>query len=49
MFIFSQREQGINIKHTLVHLKASLMLPKTFGAKGYETRIKVVMHFKRKE
>ena len=31
MFIFSQREQGINVKHTLVVLKASLMLPNSFG------------------
>jgi hypothetical protein len=33
MFIFSQREHGINVKHTLVRLKAFLMLPNTFGAK----------------
>ncbi len=43
MFIFSQREQGINAKHTLICLKASLMLPNTFGAKGYKARIKVLM------
>jgi hypothetical protein len=48
MIIFSQREQGINVKHTLVRLKASLMLPNTFGAKGYKAHIKVVMCFMRK-
>jgi hypothetical protein len=48
MFIFFQREQGINVKHTLVCPKASLMLPNTFGAKGYKAHIKVVMRFMRK-
>jgi hypothetical protein len=48
MFIFSQCKQGINVKHTLVHLKASLLLPNTFGTKGYESCLKVVMHFTRK-
>jgi hypothetical protein len=45
MFIFSQREQGINIKHTPICLKASLLLLNTFSAKGYETCLKVVMRF----
>jgi hypothetical protein len=48
MFIFSQCKQGINVKHTLVHLKAYLLLPNTFGAKGYEAGLKVVMRFMRK-
>jgi hypothetical protein len=43
MFTFSQRKQGINAKHTLVRLKASLMLPNTFGAKGYKAHIKVLI------
>jgi hypothetical protein len=45
---FSQREQGINVKHTLVCLKASLLLPNMFGAKVYEARLKAIMHFMRK-
>jgi hypothetical protein len=45
MFIFSQREQGINVKHTLICLKASLLLPNLFGAKGYEAHLKVIMCF----
>ncbi len=48
MFIFSQYEQGINVKHTLVRLKASLMLPNAFGTKDYKARIIVVMPFLRK-
>ncbi len=48
MFIFSHRKQGINIKHTLVHLKASLLLSNTFGAKDYEAHLKVVMRIMRK-
>jgi hypothetical protein len=48
MFIFSQHEQGINVKHTLVRLKASLLLPNTFSAKSYEAHLKVVMRFMRK-
>jgi hypothetical protein len=48
MFIFSQRKQGINVKHTLVRLTASLLLLNMFGAKGYEAHLKVVMRFMRK-
>jgi hypothetical protein len=48
MFIFSQREQGINVKHTLVRLKASLLLPNTFGTKGYEAHLRAIMRFMRK-
>jgi hypothetical protein len=48
MFIFSQREQGINDKHTLVRLKASLMLPNTFGTNCYEACMKAVMRLLRK-
>ncbi len=48
MFIFSQREQGINVKHTLVHLKASLLLLNTFGTKGYEARLRAIMRFMHK-
>jgi hypothetical protein len=48
MFIFSQCKQGITAKHTLVCLKVSLLLPNTFGAKGYEACLKVVMRFMRK-
>ena len=48
MFIFSQREQGINVKHTLVSLKASLLLLNTFGAKGYEACLRAIMRFMRK-
>ncbi len=48
IFIFSQREQGINVKHTLVRLKASLLLPNMFGTKGYEACLRAIMHFMRK-
>jgi hypothetical protein len=48
MFIFSQHEQGINAKHTLVHLKASLLLLNMFGAKGYEACLRVIMRFMHK-
>ncbi len=48
MFIFSQREQGININYSLVCLKASLMLLNTFGTKSYEACLKVVICFMRK-
>jgi hypothetical protein len=48
MFIFSQCEQGINVKHTLVCLKAPLLLLNTFGAKGYEACLRAIMRFMRK-
>jgi hypothetical protein len=40
MFILSQREQEINVKHTLVCLKASLMLPKYLWRKGLQSLYK---------
>jgi hypothetical protein len=48
MWIFSQREQGISIKNTLVRLKAPSMLQNSFGAKSIEARFKAVMCFMRK-
>jgi hypothetical protein len=48
MWVFSQCEQGISIGNSLVHLKASSLLPNTFGAKSIEAYYKAVERFMRK-
>jgi len=46
-FIFSKREQGVNVKHTFV-ARASGMLSKTFGVKSFNAKLKSVARFMKK-
>jgi hypothetical protein len=47
-FGFTFREQGINVRHTLVAFKASAMLRATFGRKSINAKMKSVGRFMRK-
>jgi hypothetical protein len=48
MWIFSQREQGLSIRNTVILLKVFKMLRDTFGAKSRVARLKAVARFMRK-
>ncbi len=48
IWVFSQRKQGISIRNSLAHLKASSLLPNTFGAKSIEAHYKAVECFMHK-
>ncbi len=39
-FVFTKREQGINVKHTLLACRASGMLRQTFGPKSINAKVK---------
>jgi len=47
-FIFAKREQGVNVKHTLVACRASGMLRETFGVKLFNAKLKSVARFMKK-
>jgi hypothetical protein len=47
-FVFAKREQGINVKHTLVVCRASGMLRETFGVKSINAKLKSVAGFMKK-
>jgi len=47
-FIFSKREQGVNVKHTLVACRASGLLRETFGVKSFNAKLKSVARFMKK-
>ena len=47
-FVFAKREQGINVRHTIVACKASSLLPDTFGTKSFNAKLKAVSCFMRK-
>jgi hypothetical protein len=47
-FVFAQREQGINVRHTLVALRASSLLHDTFGPKSFNAKLLAVKRFMRK-
>ena len=48
MWIFIKREQGIQIRHSIVALRASSMLRTTFGSKSMNAKIHAVAGFMRK-
>ena len=47
-FVFAKREQGVNVRHTLVACKASSLLRDTFGPKSFNAKLKAVSRFMRK-
>ena len=47
-FIFVKREQGVNVKHTLVACRASGILRETFGGKSFNAKLKSVARFMKK-
>ena len=47
-FIFAKREQGVNVKHTLVACRASGMLRETFDVKSFNAKLKSVARFMKK-
>jgi len=47
-FIFVKREQGVNVKHTLVACRALGILRETFGAKSFNAKLKSVARFMKK-
>ena len=47
-FIFSKREQGVNVRHTLVACRASGILRETFGKKSCNAKLKSVARFMKK-
>ncbi len=48
MWIFSQCEQGLSIRNTVILLKVSRMLRDTFGAMSRVARLKAVARLMRK-
>jgi hypothetical protein len=44
-FLFTKREQGINVRNTLVACKASALLRDTFGPKSFNAKLKAVTCF----
>ena len=48
MWMFAKHEQGIQIRHSIIALRASLMLQTTFGSKSMNAKIHVVTRFMRK-
>ena len=46
-FIFSKRDQGVNVRHTLVACRALGMLRETFGVKSFNAKLKSVACFMR--
>jgi hypothetical protein len=47
-FIFSKRDQGVNVRHTLVACRALGMLRETFGVKSFNAKLKSVARFMKK-
>ena len=47
-FVFTKREQGINVRHTIVAFKSLALLCNTFGNKSLNAKLKAVAHFLRK-
>ena len=47
-FIFAKREQGVNVRHTLVACRASGILRETFGKKSFNAKLKSVARFMKK-
>ena len=48
MWMFAKHEQGIQIRHSIIALRASSMLWTTFGSKSMNAKIHVVVHFMQK-
>jgi hypothetical protein len=47
-WVFARREQGINVKHTLILFKALALLRATFGDKSFNAKLKAVACFMKK-
>jgi hypothetical protein len=48
-FVFAKREQGINVRHTIVACKASSLLHDTSGPKSFNAKLKAISRFMRKQ
>ena len=48
MWMFAKREQGIQIRHSIIALRALSMLQTTFGSKSMNAKILAIVHFMQK-